>query len=167
MIKQGVLYGVGIGVFLILANALIVLIGMNALVLASKFDIAYLIIPLFIVLCLFDFKKNKNAGKLHFWQGLLLGGIVMVIGLLIYFIYQWVYLGYNPYVLKEFIEVVVEKLTNQAAVLQEQVGVEAYESRLLQIKNTTALEYAGSQFFKLSLIGSIIVLISSVFLRRS
>lgn len=132
----------------------------------SVLDIRFLILPLFMVIAMKDFRDNKNEKSLHFWQGLSIGAIIFfTIGILVS-LFIIVFSVIDPDFLNMYIDERIALIVDHKAVFVEQLGELTVKEQLEKLPLTTSINLAIDYFVRTLAIGLILNILISIILRR-
>ena len=166
MIKSSVKYSILCGVFLTGLFFVSIVFGSNPLIEVRHliFDLA--IFFLFIFFAGKEHKDVRNAGILHFWQGISLGLIVFIPAALIF--------SLAIYVIFELDLTLVDGYKETAKALQEaqrELFLEVYSEEVLQdqiktIDSTTSFDLVLKTFWKKLFAGFLVTPVAAIILRK-
>ncbi|MDH5474985.1 MAG: DUF4199 domain-containing protein [Cyclobacteriaceae bacterium] len=130
------------------------------------FDVRFVILPLFMVIAMKDFRDNKNNNTLHFWQGLSVGFVT----LLVISFFMSLFIIFFVAVDQDFLQIYIEERTNllleHQAQLTESISEEAFQLQLDKLPLTTSFDLAIDYFFKTLGIGVFLNIIIAILLRK-
>lgn len=159
-------YGAVASLFMMVLFVILYYIGRHPLSIPVFFDIRLLILPLFMVIAMKEFRDYRNGGVLHFWQGLTVGFITFIIigSLLSLFIIAFSFA--DPSFLSSYIDERVLLLETNKEVFVEALNEDIVEEQLRTLPLTTPIDLALDYFLKTLGIGLFLNIIISVILRR-
>ncbi len=137
----------------------------NPLVEARVVDLV--LIPMFLYFGLKDFRDYRNAGVLHYWQGMTVGVIIYLLMALVSSVWIMSFLEFiDPDLLSKYILDRAELLEGSKLQIVEQMGEQAYLESKEEIQTITSLDLALDDFLKKSIIGLMLTIMISVILRK-
>jgi len=158
-------YGLVGGMLAIMLFFILILFGENPLVSGSLF--AFFFIPIFVFFAVKEFKKDYNAGYLHFWQGMSIGFVTYMVLALVSAGFLLFYLELiNPQLLQDYILDRVALMEGSKQNLVERLGEDTYSNSLLSVQNATAFDLALDDFLRKIFAGFFITTIIAVVMRQ-
>ncbi|EMR04576.1 DUF4199 domain-containing protein [Cesiribacter andamanensis] len=152
--------GISIGLFLSLW-----LLKENPLDSLRLFD--FILIPLFVFFTLKEVRDYHYRGRLHYWQGMTAGFVCYASLAAVSAIFIYIFLSFAD------TDLLMRHQNENLAVLMEdpekwigQVGKQAYEQALEEVRNLTAADLALDDFLKKTLIGLFITGIITLFYKK-
>ncbi|MDF9795747.1 hypothetical protein OKW21_001010 [Catalinimonas alkaloidigena] len=162
-------YGVAGGVLSIILFFIVLVVGGNPLISNPlDFIVNSVILLVFIIFSIREFKKIYNSNTLHFWQGINVGFFTaIIIGFTTSF-FIYIHLTYiNPELLASYRAIISEQLATNKEGFVEQFGEEVYNKSLQDNESVTPLKLALDELIKKKLvIGFFITTIISVVMRQ-
>lgn len=132
----------------------------------SVLDIRFLILPLFMVIGMKDFRDNKNKSTLHFWQGLSVGAIIFTtIGILVS-LFIIAFSTMDPDFLQVYIDERITLITDHKEAFIEKLSETTVQGQLEKLPLTTSFNLAIDYFVRTLAIGLILNVIISIILRK-
>ncbi len=142
-------------------------LGRHPLLLNPLLDARWPLYGLFIFFALQSYKE-LNQGVLHFWQGLVLGGLVYLLMAQMVAAFIAVFGSIeSTHFLEDYITIATQQLiTNKQALIEMHISEQTITDQLAKLPHTTATNLAFDYFLKSMPIGLILTLLLSVILRR-
>lgn len=161
-LRNGVIAGVLGFVFMVVLYYL----GKHPFLFPLYFDFRLVLITVFIVITLKEYRDDHQQGVLYFSQG-------MIISLLFTFVFALVaglMIGMFGYFVSDFLSSYISLATEQLRNLQpdmiEQIGKEAYENGINKLPSTRMTDLMLDYFIKSFVISFFVSIIISVILRK-
>lgn len=161
--------GVG-GIFAVFIFYVIIAFGENPLLGSpADFLVNLVVLVIFIVFSVKEFKKAYNGGYLHFWQGMNVGILTVTIIALISSLFILLYLNWiDPDLLDSYKASMEEIMNSNKSMFIEEYGEETFKSTLSKNAEVSPMDLAVDEFLKKKVFaGLFITLIVSVVMRRS
>jgi len=161
-VRNGLIAGV-LGFSLLLA---LYYMGKHPFLFPIYFDFRLILLSVFIVMTLKEFRDDYQEGILYFGQAMISSFLFTLIFAAVASLCVWTFC----FIVPEFLTGYITTATNQLKTIQpaiiEQLGKEAYERNLNQLPATRASDLAVDYFGKTFIISFFISIIISVILRR-
>ncbi len=165
LIRVGLMYGAIGGVVVIILILGLHFMGRNPLLDIRIVDVV--ILAVFLVFSMREFRERYNSGALHYWQGVSIGMITYVVTALISAAFILVFVEFiKPDVLQDYVGNRLELLDQNKQQLIDTINAEAYEKAVDGVKKTTASDLALDDLLKKSFIGLFLTIIIAVILRK-
>ena len=165
LIRVGLLYGVLGG-----AVAMILVLGLHFMDRNPLIDIRIVdvvILAVFLVFSMREFRDRYNYGALHYWQGISIGMITYFLTALISALFILVFIRFiDPDILQQYIDNRLTLLEQNKQQLIETINEQAYSKAVTGVKETTAFDLALDDLLKKSFIGLFLTIIIAVILRK-
>lgn len=163
-------YGVVGGAFAVSLFLVLIAFGENPL-LATPIDFLanLLILLIFVVFSVKEFKNGYYGGYLHFWQGMSIGVFTVTIIALISSLFILLYLNWiDPTLLDDYRNSMEELMNSNKNAFLEEYGEEIYSKTMKANAEVSSPDLALDEFLKKKVFaGFFITLIVSVVMRRS
>lgn len=166
LVSVPVQYGAVASALLMILFVVLFYSGKHPMSIPVFFDIRILILPLFMVIAMKDFRDNKNGGVLHFWQGFSIGFITFVMLAIIISFFIMIFVAIDPDFLQFYINERVNLLIEHRDQLTESIGEETVQLQLDKLPFTTSIDLAIDYFIKTLGIGIFLNIIISIILRK-
>ncbi|WPP52243.1 DUF4199 domain-containing protein [Catalinimonas niigatensis] len=163
-------YGVVGGVLSIILFFVVYLLGENPLVPNHlDFFVNSIILLVFIIFSIREFRISYNSNILHFLQGITIGILTVIIIGLITSISMYVYLTYFNYdLLNSYKEIMDEQLRTNKETYIEQFDENIFNMLIVENQRISPIKLAQNEFLKKKLlVGFFVTIIVSVIMRRS
>lgn len=140
--------------------------GRHPLLIPIIYDVRILLLAIFIFFSIKEFRDYRNGGVLHFWQGMLIGlVIIFVVGLLMMIIIL-TFGALEENLLSRYLTEMTIQLTENKEDFLEAIGEEAYQNAFRKLPSTTLGDLALDYYLKSFGIGLFLTIIISIILRR-
>ena len=141
--------------------------GKHPALIPALFDFRIILFPIVLVFSIRDFKLNFNEGILHFWQGMSIGLLDILIFSLLMMFFIMVFGGLleTEYV-HEYISGMQQQILTDAEIFSNSVGKDAYTKTLEILPSTTIFDLALDYFLKSWPLGLFLIIIISLILRK-
>lgn len=165
MFATGLKYGLAAGAIAVVL--FLVLWGLEEQPLDSLRFFDFILIPLFLYFTLKELRDYRMGGRLLYWQGMTAGLVCYLTLAVISALFILIFISYADTAL-----LVAHKQENLKVLEEdpqkwiEQVGKQAYEQALLEVKQLTAQDLAIDDFLKKALIGLFFTGIITLFFKK-
>ncbi|MDH5366829.1 MAG: DUF4199 domain-containing protein [Cyclobacteriaceae bacterium] len=166
LVSVPVQYGAAASALLMILFVVLFYSGRHPMSIPVFFDVRFVILPLFMVIAMKDFRDNRNENVLHFWQGLSIGFILSAVVAIIMSLFIILFVAIDPDFLQLYIDERVKLLTEHRHQLTETIGDETIQLQLDKLPFTTSYNLAVDYFFKTLGIGVFSNIIISIILRK-
>lgn len=166
MIKTTLKYSVICGVFLYVLFLLSQQFGTNPFIDLNQLFFDFIIFLLFSYFSMNEYKKYKNGGYLHFWQGMTIGFLLYVPAIFLFAVILFVHFAIEPGLLEQYREAAMEYLESNKATYLDQFGEKQYESQVEAIENVNQTSLIRTSSLKKILVGLFVTPMISIFLRK-
>jgi len=129
-------------------------------------DFRILLFAIFIFFSIREFRDFKQAGVLHFWQGMIIGMACYLTISLVVSVFLGVFGTLVPEYTQHYIDEIGTILRTSESEIIEKVGEEAYKNQVETLPFTTITDLAVDYLLKSMFIGLFLTIIISVILRR-
>jgi len=165
LIRTGVLYGAIGGAIVIVLMLGLYFMGRNPLIDIRIVDVV--VLSVFLVFSMREFRDKFNNGALHYWQGVSIGMVTYIVTALISAIFILVFVEFiKPDILQEYVTNRLELLDLNKQQLIDTINADAYEKAVEGVKKTKASDLALDDLLKKSFIGLFLTIIIAVILRK-
>ncbi|MBW3544147.1 MAG: DUF4199 domain-containing protein [Bacteroidetes bacterium] len=165
MLMAGLKYGAAGGGLAIVLFVVLWTIKENPLDAGRLFD--FFMLPLFIFFTLKELRDYRQGGRLAYWQGMTAGLFCYTTLALISALFIFIFLTYGGTdLLVQHQQENLAVLTDDPQTWIEQVGQQAYDKALKEIRELTALDLALDDFLKKALIGLFFTGIITLFFKK-
>ena len=130
------------------------------------FDFRSVLLTVFMVLTLKEYREDHQQGILYFWQGMIGTFLVTLTFAVSASLLIAVFSRLQPAFVSEFIRLATEQLQAVAPEVIERWGKEVHEANLASLPGTTGATLASDYFVKSFIISFFLSIIISVILRR-
>lgn len=138
----------------------------NPLIEMGMFD--FFILPIFLFLCIKEYRDTYNGKKLEFWQGMTVGFFNYITMALITSLFILIFVGViNPDVLDTYVTSRIEILESGKASIVEKMGEQSYLDSLSEVKTISLSDVVLDNFIKKAMIGLLLNIMISVIMKRS
>jgi len=161
-VRNGLIAGV-LGFCLLLA---LYFMGRHPFLFPIYFDFRLILLSVFIVMTLKEFRDDFQEGILYFGQAMFSSFIFTLVFALTVSFLIWALCLMMPAFLTSYIETATEQLQSIQPAVIEQLGKDAYERNLNKLPATNGSDLAVDYFVKTFIISFFISVIISVILRR-
>lgn len=141
-------------------------LGQNPLFEQNFLVIEVIILGVFLLFGMKEFKDRHNEGQLRFWQGMTFGFSTYLLTALLFALGVWLFVTINEALIPEFVELTVTMLKNTPEEQIERAGKEFYERQLAEAQSVKAFDFVLGGFLKKLLIGMFLTPIFSIILRK-
>jgi hypothetical protein len=165
LIRVGLMYGAIGGAVVIVLILGLHFMGRNPLIDIRIVDVV--ILAVFLVFSMREFRDRFNNGALHYWQGVSVGMVTYFVTALISAAFILVFVEFvKPDILQGYVTNRLELLDMNKQQLIDTINAEAYEKAVEGVKETTASDLALDDLLKKSFIGLFLTIIIAVILRK-
>jgi hypothetical protein len=161
-VRNGLIAGV-LGFFLLLA---LYYMGKHPFLFPIYFDFRLILLSVFIVMTLKEFRDDDQEGILYFGQAMIGSFLFTLVFALITSLLIWAFCFIVPEFLSTYIQTATQQLRSIEPAVIEQLGKDAYERNLNKLPATQGRDLAVDYFGKTFIISLFISIIISVILRR-
>lgn len=161
-VRNGVIAGV-LGFSLLVA---LYYMGKHPFLFPIYFDFRLILLSVFIVMTLKEFRDDNQEGILYFGQAMIGAFLFTLVFAFLASLLIWAFCFVVPEFLSNYIQTATEQLKSIQPAIIEQLGKEAYERNLNKLPATNASDLAIDYFGKTFIISLFISIIISVILRR-
>jgi hypothetical protein len=130
------------------------------------FDFRVILLSVFIVMTLKEFRDDYQQGILYFGQAMMGSFLFTFIFALVTSLLVWVFCLIIPEFVTLYIKTAMEQLTSIQPAVVEQLGKDEFERNLNKLPATNGIDLAVDYFGKTFIISFFISIIISVILRR-
>ncbi len=160
-------YGILAAVISMILFLILYYSGKNPLLIPPFLDFRIILYPIILVFAIRDFKENKNGGVLHFWQGMSVGLLSILISSFLMAIFIFIFgIFFEPEFVPEYIRLMTEQINNLNETVIESVGKEAIGKSLELVLTTTIFDLSIDYFIKSLPYGVFLTIIISLILRK-
>ncbi len=142
------------------------LIGINPVINLNSFFIDIVIFFGFVFFGSKEFKDYKNEGYLHFWQGISIGLVIILLSSVIFTAFSATYYTVNQEIFNQYVQNAIEVFQKQKDLLLESITLEQYEENLEELKKTTISDLILTDFFKKMGVGFLVTPVVAILLRK-
>lgn len=161
-LRNGLIAGV-LGFALLIA---LYYMGKHPFLFPIYFDFRLILLAVFLVMTLKEFRDDFQEGILYFGQAMMSSFVFTAVFALVASLLIWLFCLMVPEFLTSYITTATEQLKTIQPAIIEQLGKEAYERNLNQLPATHASDLAVDYLGKTFIISFFISIIISVILRR-
>jgi Protein of unknown function (DUF4199) len=161
-VRNGLIAGL-LGFLLLLA---LYYMGRHPFLFPIYFDFRLVLLSVFIVMTLKEFRDDYQEGILYFGQAMISSFLFTLVFALVAAILIWTFCLMVPAFLTSYIDTATDQLRLIQPAIIEQLGKDAYERNLNKLPATTGSDLAVDYFSKTFIISFFISIIISVILRR-
>jgi len=161
-VRNGVIAGV-LGFSLLIA---LYYMGRHPFLFPIYFDFRIILLSVFIVMTLKEFRDDHQEGILYFGQAMIGSFLFTLVFALIVSFLTWSFSVMVPEFVTAYIRIATEQLKSISPEVIEQLGKNEFERNLNQLPATKGIDLALDYFVKTFIISLFISLIISVILRR-
>jgi Protein of unknown function (DUF4199) len=161
-VRNGLIAGV-LGFSLLVA---LYYMGKHPFLFPIYFDFRLILLSVFIVMTLKEFRDDYQEGILYFGQAMISSFLFTLVFALVASLLIWAFCFIVPEFLTGYITTATAQLKTIQPAIIEQLGKEAYERNLNQLPATHGSDLAVDYFGKTFIISFFISIIISVILRR-
>jgi hypothetical protein len=166
MVKISIKYAITCGIFLLILFFLTRYFGVDPFIDLGQLLFDLLIFFIFIYFAQNEFKKYHHGGILHFWQGMTIGFMVYLPGVLFFCGGLWIAMLIDPEILTSYQQAAMKLLEDQSKMYIEQFGEDQYLEQQKAIENTTISSMIFTALIKKILVGLFITPVVSIILRK-
>lgn len=166
IVKVGLKYGLFSGVMSIAILWVFIWIGQNPLHEMNFLVLEVILMAIFVLFGIKEFKDRYGMGELRFWEGMSTGFVIYLVTALLFTPGLYLFLTIEPQVLTEYMQLSYQDLVNNEEMHIERMGREMYEDGLANLKSIKAEDLLVSGFFKKLFWGMFITPLFSVILRK-
>lgn len=163
-------YGVVGGLFAVALFLVLILSGANPLLSTPvDFLVNLIILLIFVIFSIKEFKNIHHGGYLHFWQGMSIGVFTVTVIALISSVFILLYLNwFDPTLLDGYKSSMEALINSNKSAFVEQYGEAVYSKTLADNSEVRPIDLAMDEFLKKKVfIGFFVTLIVSVIMRRN
>ncbi|MFY0687326.1 MAG: DUF4199 domain-containing protein [Cyclobacteriaceae bacterium] len=165
MIKVALKYGIVNGAFLIILFLVGLSLGIHPFLEIRHLFFDFTLFGLFIFFTLNEFKRYRNDGILHFWQGMSLGFYVIVIAIALYVIFIGTYI--DPDFIAEYQKLAHELLAAKVDQFPDDFNESQLAAHQQAIDQLTEWRLISQTAVKKIVTGFFVTPVISIFLRRN
>ena len=166
LISVPIKYGVIVSGLLMVLFLVLFYSGRHPMNISPFFDVRIIVFPLFLFLSIKEFRDLANNGVLHFWQGMIVGFVLLIsIGLILSLFIILISYTDNSF-LSIYITERIELLQTMVGQLTEQEKLSFVKEQLKILPLTTSIDLAIDYFLKTMGIGVFLNIIISIVLRK-
>ena len=137
----------------------------NPLLSSKLLDVV--IILIFLIFSMKEFKDVYTDNEFHFWQGMSIGMINYLTIALLSGIFIWIMVKFvDPELLKSYIQERIQLIETNKNTIKETFNAITYQQAIDGVRHTTAFDLALDDFLKNSIIGLFLTIIISVIFRN-
>ena len=129
--------------------------------------IGYLVTPVFVFFGVKNFRDNFNGGNLYFGQGMTVGFFTYTIIATLSALYILGSIQIDQELFTTFRQINLELMSENKAILQEKLNVEAYEETYANISKMSIFDVALNDFLRKIFPGLFFTIIISIILKRN
>lgn len=166
LLSVSIRYGVVAGILTFILMAAMYYLGRHPLLIAPYLDFRILLFGVFIFFTLKEFRDYHQGEVLYFWQGLIGGGLVVIIASIISALGFYLFGSWQETFVSDYVRLFTEYLKTFSPEAIEGIGKDVYESNLKALPATNILELAKTYFRQGIVIGFFVNIILSVILRK-
>ncbi|MDQ3394252.1 MAG: DUF4199 domain-containing protein [Bacteroidota bacterium] len=160
-------FGLMGGILIALLFAIMVYFDINPLVANKSLDFGFIIVPIFVIFAIKEFRDYRYGGKIKFWQAMILGMLTVSFIALLSAIVVWSFLSLlGDDFLRQYIADRTLLLEEYKPMIIENTSDDVYNNTFDELQNVTPIILAFDDFLKKIFTGLFITLIISVVLRR-
>lgn len=141
-------------------------IGRHPFLFPIYFDFRIILLSVFVVMTLKEFRDDYQEGKLYFGQAMMGSFIFTFTFALVASLLVWIFCLIIPEFVTTYIKTATEQLTLIQPEVVEQLGKEEFDRNLNKLPHTLGIDLAMDYFVKTFIISFFISVIISVILRR-
>lgn len=164
--KTAVKYAIICGLMMVVSHLIQDYAGLKPLVSINSFFIDLIMFFGFVFFANKEFKEYKNGEILHFWQGISIGLIIILISCVIFTMFSATYYTINEFAFNEYLQdtqVHFEKLREASL---EQMTEEQFEAQKKAYLDTTVFDLVRGKFFTKLVIGFLMTPLVAIVLRK-
>lgn len=161
-IRNGLIAGV-LGFFLLIA---LYYMGKHPFLFPIYFDFRLILLSVFMVMTLKEFRDDYQEGILYFGQAMMSSFLFTLVFATVASLLVYIFCYIDPQFIATYIETATAQLKSIGPEVIEQLGKEAYENSLNKLPATQSIDLAYDYFGKTFIISFFISIIISVILRR-
>jgi hypothetical protein len=161
-VRNGLIAGL-LGFSLLLA---LYFMGKHPFLFPIYFDFRLILLSVFIVMTLKEFRDDYQEGILYFGQAMISSFLFTLVFASVASLLIWAFCFIMPEFLTSYITTATEQLKSIQPAIIEQLGKEAYDANLNKLPATQGSDLAVDYFGKTFIISFFISIIISVILRR-
>ncbi len=161
-VRNALIAGV-LGFFLLVA---LYYMGRHPFLFPIYFDFRLILLSVFIVMTLKEFRDDFQEGILYFGQAMISSFVFTLVFALVASFLIWLFCFIVPEFLTGYIQLATEQLKSIEPAAIDQLGKDAYERNLNQLPTTQGSDLALDYFVKTFILSFFISVIISVILRR-
>lgn len=161
-LRNGLIAGV-LGFLLLMA---LYYMGRHPFLFPIYYDFRIILLSVFIVMTLKEFRDDYQQGNLYFGQAMMGSFLFTFIFALVASLLVWIFCLVIPEFVTAYIKTATEQLTMIQPEVIEQLGKEEFDRNLNKLPDTLAIDLAMDYFGKTFIISFFISIIISVILRR-
>jgi hypothetical protein len=166
IIRNSARFALICGVFVSILFVLARYLNSNPLVEINHLFIDTVIFGVFIFFAASDFKKYRNGGILHFWQGMSIGFIVYFSASVIFTIFLLIYFQLDDTLLSDYIRDAMNFLEVRSDEYINEFGQEQFEEQKKAINETNAGGLVRTAAIKKIIAGLFVTPVISIILRK-
>ena len=166
MLKISLKYSILCGLFLIALFWISLRLGSNPLLELRHFIFDLIIYFVFIYFAAWEYKRYRNEGYLHFWQGMSIAFIVYLPAAVIFSMSLLLIFKLDHSLMENYRQGAIAFLESKKDVLLSGISPEEYEERINDVKDVTVKELIISSGLKKVLAGFFVTPVVSIILRK-
>jgi hypothetical protein len=166
LLKISVRYGLVAGVLTFILLVALYYIGRHPLMIAPYLDFRILLYGIFIFFSLKEIRDYYQNGELYFWQGMIGGGIVVLLADSISSVGLTAFGSFEKDFITSYVKLMSQYLNTFSKEDIERIGKEVFERNLNQLPTTNISVLAMTYFVQGLAIGFFVSIILSVIVRR-
>ncbi len=166
MLKTSLKYALLSGVFMVLVYHLSFKIGVNPQIDLGHLFFDLVLLGMFIFFAEKEFKTYRNAGILHFWQGMTIGFLVYTLGAVVFLIAQIIYYNFDTQAVINYQEAATNFLNERSEIFIEKFGEDVYQLQVEEIQKVTKWDLIQESTIKKIIAGFFITPVISIILRK-
>jgi hypothetical protein len=161
-VRNGLIAGV-LGFFILVA---LYYMGRHPFLFPIYFDFRIILLSVFIVMTLKEFRDDFQEGILYFGQAMIGAFLFTLVFALLASTLVWAFCFIVPEFLISYIQIATDQLKSIGPEIIEQLGKEVYDRNLNKLPSTSGIDLAFDYFGKTFIISLFISIIISVILRK-
>lgn len=167
IVKNSLRFALICGIFACLIFLLARKLGSNPLIDLNHLFADIILFGIFIFFGAKDFKKYRNNGILHFWQGMSVGFVTYLGATILFFIFLMTYFAVDPSLLADYKIDAIAYLEERSDLYKERLGdIWDYDDQVRSIENITTGYLVKSAVLKKLITGLFVTPVISIILRR-
>ena len=166
MLRPSIKYSILCGIFLVALFFVSLVFGSNPLLDIRHFLFDLGIFSLFIFFAGKEYKDFRNAGFLHFWQGISIGFIVFIPAVLIFSLSLYIIFEFNPVLIDGYKDGARSFLEAKKDIFLREFTEEQLAEQMATIDEVTAAQLVFNTFRRKIFAGFLITPVLSIILRK-